>query len=256
MTAPSKRPFPLLRPTSTSEPSIIQSNDWSAFRGLNALHDHWTLKGWAPGRSGYYWYLTFSDPALADLASECQGQLGTDSLDPVSLDRLHLTLLSIGDADQVSDSTLTRLIDLVHRRLAGVKAFDLSVGPLAGSRSAIRFSVAPWDPLLDLHRSLRECTAAVRPNSQLTETSEFRPHLGIAYINKQQAANGLVGAVEQLRDLAPVPVRVDNVHLVELRRAGRQYVWRDHAVISLAIQPSSGAAKCRADKDHSRRLSR
>ncbi|MET8871277.1 2'-5' RNA ligase family protein [Nocardia sp. NPDC004604] len=235
MTASSKRPFPLLGPTSTSEPSIIRSNDWSAFRGLTALHDHWTLKEWAPSRSVYYWYLTFSNPVLAELASECQRRLGADGLDHVSLDGLHLTVLSIGDTDQVSDCTLTRLIDLARRRLAGVKSFDLSIGPLSGSRSAIRFSVTPWDPLLDLHRLLRECTVAARPNMQLAETSEFRPHLGIAYINKQQMANSLVDSVRQLRDLAPVPVRVDNVHLVELRRDGKQYVWRDHAVISLAI---------------------
>ncbi|WP_433621914.1 2'-5' RNA ligase family protein [Nocardia sp. CA-120079] len=233
MTATSKRPFPPLRPTSTAEPSIIRRNDWSAFRELTELDDHWTLKGWASGRSGYYWYLTFSDPALADLASECQVQLGTDTLDPVPLNSLHLTLLSIGNTDQVPDAELARLTHLAHQQLAGFKSFDLSVGPLAGSRSAVRFSVAPWEPLLDLHRSLRECTLTIRPSSRLTETSEFRPHLGIAYINKQQTANGLVDAVRQLRELAPVTVRVDNVHLVELRRDGRKYVWRDQAVIPL-----------------------
>ncbi|WP_329407312.1 2'-5' RNA ligase family protein [Nocardia vinacea] len=234
MTVTSKLPFPPLRPTSTSEPGIIRSNDWSAFRELTELHDHWTLKGWAPGRSGFYWYLTFSDPTLADLASKCQVQLGTDTLDHVPLDSLHLTVLSIGNTDQVSNTELTRLTELTRQRLAGINSFDLTIGPLVGSRSAIRFSVAPWDPLLELHRSLRECTAAVRPSSQLTETSEFRPHLGIAYINVQQVANGLVAAVEQLRDLAPVTVRVEDVHIVELRRDGRQYVWRDHAVIPFA----------------------
>ncbi|WP_157172919.1 hypothetical protein [Nocardia exalbida] len=29
---PTKRPFPLLQPTSTSDPSAIRSNDWTALR--------------------------------------------------------------------------------------------------------------------------------------------------------------------------------------------------------------------------------
>ncbi|WP_405150579.1 hypothetical protein OG308_12885 [Nocardia salmonicida] len=33
------------------------------------------MKQWAPGRTGYYWYLTFDDADLIELAAECQQAL-------------------------------------------------------------------------------------------------------------------------------------------------------------------------------------
>ncbi|WP_330229322.1 2'-5' RNA ligase family protein [Nocardia sp. NBC_00508] len=228
-----KRPFPLFQPASTSDPVAIRDNDWTAFRQLGSLHDHWSLKSWAPGQSGFYWYLTFDDPALADLAEQCQKSLADDGIDPVPLDGLHLTLLSVGRTGDISDEQLAGVADAAHARLSAVAPFDLDVGPLTGSRSALRFSVTPWDTLLDLHRLLREATATQRSASRLTDTTELRPHLGIGYINRPQNAATIVADIAALRDLPPVTVHVNKVHLVELRRDGRQYRWTDRAVLSL-----------------------
>ncbi|MGY2036644.1 2'-5' RNA ligase family protein [Nocardia gipuzkoensis] len=230
---PTKRPFPLLQPASTSDPSAIRANDWTAFRQLGTLHDHWTLKSWEPGQSGYYWYLTFDDPALTDLAERCQKSLSDDGIDPVPLDALHMTLLSVGKVGDVSGEQLAGIVDAARARLAGVEPFDVEVGPLTGSRSALRFSVTPWDSLLKLHRTLREATATHRPTSRLAETTELRPHLGIGYINRPQNAAALIADVAALRDLPPVTVQVSKVDLVELRRDGRQYRWTDRAVLPL-----------------------
>lgn len=228
-----KRPFPLLQPASTSDASAIRDNDWTAFRQLHDLCDHWSLKSWAPGESSYYWYLTFDDPALNDLAERCQKSLADDGLDAVPLDGLHLTLLSVGRTQDVSAEQLAAIADAARARLSTFAPFDLDVGPLAGSRSALRFSVTPWDRLLELHHLLREATSTHRPSSRLAETAELRPHLGIGYINRPQNAAALIGDIAALRDLPPVTVRVSKVELVELRRDGRQYRWTDRAVIPL-----------------------
>jgi 2'-5' RNA ligase len=230
---PTKRPFPLPQPASTSDPSAIRSNDWTAFRQLGNLQDHWTLKSWAPGQSGYYWYLTFDDPALTDLAERCQKTLADDGIDPVPLDALHITLLSVGKVGDVSGEQLAGIAAAARSRLADVAPFDVEVGPLTGSRSALRFWVTPWDDLLRLHRALREATAVHRPTSRLAETTELRPHLGIGYINRPQNAAPLITDVAALRDLRPVSVRVNKVDLVELRREGRQYRWAECAVLPL-----------------------
>ncbi|MGW4714529.1 2'-5' RNA ligase family protein [Nocardia sp. NPDC004260] len=230
---PTNRPFPLRQPASTSDPSAIRSNDWTAFRQLGNLHDHWTLKSWVPGQSCYYWYLTFDDPALTDLAERCQKTLADDGIDPVPLDALHMTLLSVGKVGEVSDRELADITDAARSRLADIAPFDIVVGPLAGSRSALRFSVTPWDNLLRLHRSLREATAAHRPTSRLAETTEFRPHLGIGYLNRPRDSAALIADVAVLRELPPVTVRTSQVDLVELRRDGRQYRWTDRAVLPL-----------------------
>ncbi|MET8648373.1 2'-5' RNA ligase family protein [Nocardia aurea] len=228
-----KRPFPLLYPTSTTDADPIIDNDWSAFRQLSTLHDHWTMKSWAPGQSGFYWYITFRDPALVELARHCQEELAHDGLDPVPVDGLHLTLLSVGKVDDVSPWQVSDISTAARASLAAMKPFDLTIGPLTGSRSALRFSVTPWTPLLDIHHRLREATALHRPSSRLAETIEFRPHLGIGYINRTQPAGPLVSDVAELRDLPPVTVRVEQVRLVELRRDGHAYRWDDRAVIDL-----------------------
>ncbi len=230
---PTKRPFPRLQPASTSDPSAIRANDWTAFRQLGNLHDHWTLKSWAPGQSGYYWYLTFDDPALTDLAERCQKTLADDGIDPVPLDALHMTLLNVGKVGDVSGEQLAGITAAARSRLAHIAPFDIEVGPLTGSRSALRFSVAPWDNLLRLHRTLREATAVHRPTSRLAETTELRPHLGIGYINRPQNAAALIADVAALRDLPPVSVRANKVDLVELRRDGRRYRWVECAVLPL-----------------------
>ncbi|AFU02834.1 2'-5' RNA ligase family protein [Nocardia brasiliensis] len=233
MTATSKRPFPLLGPASTSDADTIRDNDWSAFRHLSAVHDHWALKAWEPGQAGYYWYLTFTDSALIDLTSRCQQALDHDGLDPVPLDALHLTLLSIGRTDDVTEQNLDHIIDSGRVAAATVKPFRLSIGPLTGSRSALRFSVTPWDQLLDLHARLRSATAEHRPPSHLAETTEFRPHLGVGYLNRHQGTEQLVKDIGALRELPPVTVRIGQVHLVELRREGRTYRWSDRAIVPL-----------------------
>lgn len=233
MTATSKRPFPLSRPASTSDAKAIRDNDWSAFQDISQVYDHWTVKPWAPGQAGYYWYLTFDDRALVDLATRCQTALAHDSLDPVPADGLHLTLLSIGRTGEITDAQLTRIIDAGRSAIAAVRPFRLSVGPLTGSRSALRFSVTPWDQLLDLHRRLRSATAEHRPADHLRETAEFRPHLGVGYLNQPQNTEQLIRDVTALRHLPPATVRVHRVHLVELRREDRTYRWHDHAVLPL-----------------------
>ncbi|MEV4126952.1 2'-5' RNA ligase family protein [Nocardia sp. NPDC049707] len=233
MNATSKRPFPLLPPGSTSEAPAIRGNDWSAFQQLVQLEDHWTLKAWPPGRAGFYWYLTFDDPALSALARACQSALPTDDIDLVPPDGLHITLMGIGSTDEVSTDDLAEIIGITREKLSSVEPFDLCVGPLSGSRSAIRFSVAPWDQLLELHRLLRACTLTLRPGTHLAMTSEFRPHLGIGYINRPQHSADLVSAVAALRRLPTAKVSVDKIDLVELRRNGRQYQWQDRTVLSL-----------------------
>lgn len=232
MSDQANRAFPAAMPSSTADPAIIHANDWAAFSGLESLQSHWELKAWPTGHRAYYWYLTFDDARLAALARKCQEFLSDDGLDPVPHDGLHITLLGIGEAADVSGHRLSEVVAAAEERLAGFASFELLVGPLAGSRSAIRFSVAPWDPLLELHRLLFDCTGRVVPGKR-PRTTHFRPHLGIGYLNAPQSASGLVERVAALHDLPPVQVSVDTVDLVELRREEHAYRWDTCATISL-----------------------
>ncbi|MFD3507684.1 2'-5' RNA ligase family protein [Nocardia sp. NPDC058666] len=229
----SSGPFPRQPPDSTSDPDAIAHNDWNAFAEIEILRDHWAVKQWTPGRTGYYWYLTFVDSDLNALAADCQKALAIGGVDPVPLDALHLTMMGVGDTNVVSDQQIDELVSFARESLSEVKPFDLTVGPLSGSRSAIRFSVAPWDPLLDLHQILSVCTAQALPNSSAPNSSRFRPHLGIAYNNTDRAAAEVIDAVAAVRTARSVTVRVNQVELVVLRRDGHAYRWTTRAVLAL-----------------------
>ncbi|WP_424991600.1 2'-5' RNA ligase family protein [Nocardia nova] len=105
------------------------------------------------------------------MVRECQERLDPTHLSMVPLDGLHMTLAKVGAADNVTPSVLPRFAAAAEKRLIGVSPFSISVGPLAGSPSAIRFSVAPWEQLIDLHGRLRESVVSVRPTPAPKPTS-------------------------------------------------------------------------------------
>lgn len=217
--------FPARLPSSLSDCTAIVTNDWDAFCGVDVMRDHWTVKHWPTGRRGYYWYLTFDDSGMRELAGECQRRLGVDGTDPVPLDGLHITVLGIGGVDQFTETEIASKVAAAQEELRGFDAFDVTVGPLTGSGSAIRLSVAPWDRLLDLHAALAGVGA---------EPTRFRPHLGIAYNNIERPAGPVIDAVRALRGIEPVAVRVKQIELVVVRREAREYRWDTMAAVALS----------------------
>ncbi|MBH0777369.1 2'-5' RNA ligase family protein [Nocardia bovistercoris] len=210
-------------PASISQPETIRANDWTAFRALTELGDHWSAKPWPADRTGYYWYLTFDDPALVELTARCQKSFADTDIAPVPPDGLHLTILGIGDAEQTPATRLPGILGAARVGLARIAPFDLEIGPLTGSRSALRFSVTPWNHLIEIHRVLR--AASIGAGGLLRETFDFRPHLGVGYLNSALPAGRMIDEVAGLRDLEPVTVRVEKVELVRVRREGREYRW-------------------------------
>ena len=217
------RSFPVAPPEDLDDASAIVANDWAAFAGINRMTNHWDRPGWVPGHTAYYWMITFPDQQdLIDEASYCQRQIAGLALDPVPSDGLHVTMAKIGDAAALRP----RDIDELARRAstAVTRAFPMTVHPLAGSRGAVRFSIAPWTPVVQLHAALVATgQAAGVPGGKPTAT--IRPHLGIAYNNCDRPAEPVIERVALLRRRPPITVHVENVDLVKLRREGAAYRW-------------------------------
>ncbi|MBK3564144.1 2'-5' RNA ligase family protein [Streptomyces sp. MBT62] len=111
--------------------------------------------------------------------------------------------------------------------------------PLTGSHGALRYSVAPWTPIVDLHQRLVAASVAsglpaMKPSSRL------RPHIGIGYCNRPTPTGPMRAAVESLRLLASLQLRVDRVQLAELRREAAAYTWR---VIHAIHLPTTGVGR-------------
>ncbi|MBT2397211.1 2'-5' RNA ligase family protein [Streptomyces sp. ISL-100] len=215
--------FPADPPANPQDPAAIAAHDWAAFSALDEMADHWARPGWADGSRAYYWMLTFPNaPELAALARKCQKTLAPLGLDPVPPDGLHVTLTRVGTPDTVTLAQLEGVTRSVRPLLPA--AFSLRAMPLAGSRGAVRLSLGPWKPLLQLHATLIDVsrTAGLAPKKP---TSAFRPHLSLAYNNRQRVAAPVIEAVAGLRILSAVELPVVQVQLVELRREEREYRW-------------------------------
>ncbi|WP_161784518.1 hypothetical protein [Actinokineospora spheciospongiae] len=145
--------FPVDPPPSLNDPDIIRAHDWQAFIQLDSMENHWSRPDWPEGRRSFHWMLSFhSDTVAQELAGQCQAKLARPELDLVPLDALHITIGRVAFIDKLSRRVIRQLIDAASEQCATLTAFDLSLIPLTGSRGALRFSVAPWSPLLRLHQ--------------------------------------------------------------------------------------------------------
>ncbi|MFB7600813.1 2'-5' RNA ligase family protein [Streptomyces sp. NPDC056160] len=230
--------FPHSPPPDLDSTDLVVDHDWRAFTAVERMTDHWARPGWHEGVRAYYWMLTFPDAdALVSRARQCQDALAHLEMDCVPEDGLHVTLTRIGSTDLVSDNQLEAVAALAARM--PVTAFRAAAHPMAGSRGAVRFSLAPWTPLIRLHAALSEAgRRAGVPGGK--PTAAFRPHLGVQYSNRERPAAPVIESVARLRTLDPVPLDIDSVELVELWRTNRPapaYRWR--VVRSVPLRPRS-----------------
>lgn len=219
--------FPRRPPPDLDSAELLVGHDWQAFSAVERMTDHWARPGWHEGVRVYYWMLTFPDAeGLISRARQCQEALAHLGMDCVPEEGLHVTLTRIGSPAMVSDDQVRRLADLAEQTVP--PAFEIAAYPMAGSRGAVRFTLAPWSPLIRLHAALSEAGRRVHL-SEGKPTAAFRPHLGVQYSNRRCPAAPVIESVARLRGLEPVPLTIRSVELVELWRTSAPapaYRWR------------------------------
>jgi 2'-5' RNA ligase len=216
--------FPPAPPASLTDAGEIIRNDWAAFSGLDTLTNHWERPAWPDGAQAYYWLLSLGGhPELRARAEACQSFLSdVPDIDPIPAALLHLTLCRVGSAANLRDDLLSKIADAAAQRVGLFGPLRLSIGPLAGSAGAIRFSVTPWDALLALQGELVSARNSILGG---TPNTGLRPHVSIAYNARQRPAAPVVECVRELRGQSPVEVIMTEVELVRLVRDGRIYHW-------------------------------
>jgi 2'-5' RNA ligase len=201
--------------------------DWSAFAALDRMMNHWDRPDWPPGRTAYYWYLDFTGyPDLEELALQCQAVIAGEHFDPVAADELHMTLAKIAFADEIDQAELNRVVRAAGSAVARFGAIPVTVGPLAGSRGALSFSVSPRATIDHLRTSLVRATRDAGHRVESDTSGSFRPHVGIAYCNRTTDARPIIKQVGKLRELDRVTTNVRECVLVALTRHERSYSWR------------------------------
>ncbi|WP_329156055.1 2'-5' RNA ligase family protein (plasmid) [Streptomyces sp. NBC_01456] len=228
--------FPHRPPPDLDSTGLLVDHDWRAFTAIEQMTNHWARPGWSEGTRAYYWMLTF--PNATDLlrrAKRCQDELAHLGMDPVPEDGLHVTMTRIGSTDLVSNDQVCLLADLAQQ--LPLTTFQVVAHPLAGSRGAVRFTLAPWSPLVCLHIALSEIGQhAGVPGGK--PTVAFRPHLGVQYSNRERPAAPVIESVALLRTLEPVTLEISSVELVELwRTTGTSPAYRWRVVRSVPMRP-------------------
>jgi 2'-5' RNA ligase len=218
--------FPADAPASLVDAAEIVRNDWAAFRRLETLADHWQRPAWPDGAQAFYWIIPLGMHAdLRELASACQNALASaPALDLVPRELLHMTVQRIGAVGEISEQDLADISLAAERRMKNVEAINISVGPLAGSKGAVRFTVTPWTNIVNLRQKLIEATRDVLHN--LVDRG-WRPHVSIAYNGMSRPAAPLIDLISDLRSTPPARVSINEVQLVQLMRSGRVYRWNE-----------------------------
>ncbi|MDM4720151.1 2'-5' RNA ligase family protein [Micromonospora sp. WMMA1363] len=212
-------------------------SDWDQYRQLDRLVDHWKRPGWGGGRRSYHWIIRFDDsPEVQRLAARCQARLGhLRTLDLAPVSSLHMTLQRVSFTDEITSAQALAVAAAANDRNAGLPPFAAIVGPLTGSADSVHFSVGPHRPFQLLRHAAAAATADVRGVAAVpAQPTNFDPHISIAYNHRPTAAKPVIEQVATVRSIPPVTVRIDAVSLVELRRDGHTYAWRQIAAVPLA----------------------
>ena len=196
------------------------------FRNVRWLRNHWARP---IGPRAYYWYLTFEDSReLRSLVSDFQERIVFPYYDLTPLHDLHLTLDRIAFEDDITPDQLSAIKGAAIRDCQGIPPFDITVGPLGGTRGAIGITVSPVQPIENLRDALRAATMSAYPDAPIKQ-SGFHPHVTIAYANSDGVpAAEVIATVEKLNSTACIDATatIDKVVLVLLERRQRSYVWQ------------------------------
>lgn len=211
--------FPATAPADPNDPTCVAQHDQAAFEQVEQMLCHWDR----PHRRSYHWMITLDQqPRAIELSQRCQAVFPEDGLDLIPPESLHLTVRRFGYVDEVPVDKLDTAVATVIEHCQGASPFRLHMLPLAGSPGALRFSVAPWSPLLSLHRAVSVASGY----DEVNPLTLYRPHVGVAYSNRVQAPGPFVAAAREARSLPSAEIAVTELRLVELYRADHQYQWR------------------------------
>jgi 2'-5' RNA ligase len=227
-------PFPADLPADIDDPGQIAANDWAAFENVDEMINHWDRPGWHDGRRSYHWILSFDGNAeLAAMAQECFKACHQHAFDQVPSDALHLTIRRVGFTDEIDPSTLDAIAGKVETLCSESNSFAVTVGPLAASRGAVRFSVAPWSNLFEIYDAVGAASEWATGRELPIARASFRPHVSIAYSRMRQHAEAVRKAISNYRALPPAACKVSTLELVELRRESATYRWRSITGVDL-----------------------
>ena len=186
-----------------------------------------------PDEGALYWHMLMQDhPQVIDLARDAQQRLAAfPGLHMTPLERLHMTALHAGSAEQFSPDQLQHMIKTAAARLARTPAVTVTVGGFLYHPEAIMLAVKPRRALASIHDAAQAASRAVTDYHNPDDSARWIPHITICYSTAEQAMAPIIAA------LGPQPrecqVQISTVSLVIQHGPERLWKWRTVDAIHL-----------------------
>ncbi|WP_049563915.1 2'-5' RNA ligase family protein [Streptomyces sp. SBT349] len=194
----------------------------------SALRDHWWWRpGWHVGQRAYTWHLTFEGQnGLHRLVSGYQRRLSTFvGLDPIPPTWLHLTMQGVGFTEEVDPAEVGRISKAVRRRLADLPTLALGFKWVTVADEALVLPPVEEEAVRAVRGAVRRGIGDVWGMDRIPENADrYRPHVSVAYSNRDQEAAPLVAAVARMEP-EPALVTVPAASLIVIHRDHRVYEW-------------------------------
>jgi 2'-5' RNA ligase len=213
------------------------------------MRSHWWWRpGWRPGRRQYAWHLTFGEQAvsrgraeLRRVVGDYQARLaGLPGLDLVPVEWLHLTVQTIGFADEVGPGDAERIVAAVRGRCAALAPLRLTLGPAVLQAEGVWLPVAPQAAVRRVRAAVRAGIAEVWGAARVPEPAGgFTPHVSLAYSDTDGPGEPFAAA---LAATAPrsATVEIAAVQAISLRRDAHLYRWDTVATVLLGAEAIHG----------------
>ncbi|MFF7953996.1 2'-5' RNA ligase family protein [Streptomyces griseorubiginosus] len=200
-----------------------------------SMRNHWWWRpGWREGRRFYTWHLTFEGQEdVHRLAAEYRSAL--EHLGPaltlIPDQWLHCTMQGIGFVGEITEPSVTGIVDAARERLSGLSAFDIELGPALVDPEAVLIPLQPSTPIQQVRHTVRAAISQVLGDVP-ENASGYYPHVSLAYSAQDGPAPPVAQAVGSVQT-RPARARVTSVQLIVIHRDNLMYEWETFATVPL-----------------------
>lgn len=194
------------------------------------LTSHW-YRSWGPSpQRRLHWYV-LPPEELRSTAARTQEAVARPELTSIPGPWLHCTVLSVRNADEVSNEDRATLLSSGQDAVRTMVPFTTNVGRPAVWGEAVVFDLSPTPALDDVHRAMVSASSAVLAGPAPTK---YTPHITFSYAHAEAEAEDTARILSDPALVLP-SFHVDRVYLLDvLREPGPEKGWYSWDVIGEA----------------------
>ncbi|MER7541547.1 2'-5' RNA ligase family protein [Spirillospora sp. NPDC127506] len=203
------------------------------------MRDRWQKRAdTPPGNGTVYWHILMGGyPEVRSLAEHIQKQLAQFSgLHMTPLDRLHMTTLVAGSANEITSAQMQRMLGIASQSLAKVSPIKVSLGHVLYHPEAIMLGVEASESLAPILHAARTATQAVigRDGVTTSGSGSWIPHMTLCYSTAKQPAKPLIDTLGTTTSSCEITIKT--LTLVTQWGPERDWDWQPIGVAELGTE--------------------